>query len=114
MILRRVSILLFATMIPCVASKDIQACPVRILVKNKSSYTITGIAYRLSDQHPWGVNLIKDDITINDTLELRWVSQGYQEIGIIDTTSTRPFVVKTKEICRNSQIIISQHNIVLQ
>jgi hypothetical protein len=104
-----------ALLVSCIGSVRVQACEVRIQVRNSSTFTIVAIEVRRPGPNAWSPNLIRGDLVPNSTPQIiGWDGDGDYEIGIGFTNTQQPIIIPAHNICGKSQLIASPRGVVIQ
>lgn len=96
----------------CMSSTRLQACEIKLQVKNFTSSMITAVQQRKPGAQTWSDNLIETPIGSNGTKIVTWKGDGDYELGIEFTNKA---IMKTAEsICDKSQVIANPNSVVIQ
>ena len=102
-------------LVSCIGSIGVQACEVRIQVRNSSTFIIVTIEVRRPGPNAWSRNLLQRDVVPNGAPQIiGWDGYGNYEIGIEFTNSQQPIIIPAHNICGKSQLIASPSGVAIQ
>ena len=104
-----------ALLVSCIGSVSVQACDVRIQVRNSSTFTVVAIEVRRPGPNAWSPNLLPGDLAPNrQPQRIAWDGDGDYEIGLEFTNTRQPIIIPAHNICGKSQLIASPSGVVIR
>ena len=103
---------ILTVIVGCMGSTQLQACEIKLQVKNFTSFMITAVQQRKPGADTWSGNLIETPIGSNGTKIVLWQGDGDYELEIEFTN--RPVIKTVEGICDKSQIIANSNGVVIQ